>query len=156
LTNDFIRLDTIAPDLVHRLKSASTHELREINRRVVGAALAKTNLQEPRIEAALAALQASRFGQSTDQTALSQLESELDNLGWDEQERMWQHAASKDDYDRAFARARAVSALRFALERDPLTAALQGVYEAIAATDLGEIRSIIDKLLADPADSDRS
>jgi hypothetical protein len=144
----YARLDSTAPDLVRRLECASSRELREISARVVGAALRKTDLHEPRIGAALAALRASRFGESAALAALSQLESELDNLAWDEQERMWRGTATEDAYHRAFARARAVSALRFALEPDPLWAALDGVYEAIAATDPGVIRPIVDGVLA--------
>src|SRR5215471_9210009 len=153
MKSEFIRLDTEAPELVHRLKGASRRELREISKRVVGAALRKTDLHELRIDAALKALQGSRFGESPELAALGQLESELDNLAWDEQQRMWQGAAEDDDYGRAFARARAVSALQYALGPDPLWAALQVVYEAIAATDLDEILPIVDGVLAG-ADSD--
>src|SRR5262245_39225834 len=156
MTSEFIRLDTVAPDLTRRLKGASTDELREISKRVVRAALTRTGVQEPRIDAALAALQVASFGDAIQLTALSSLESELDNVGWDQQERMSRGMVTEAEYDRAFARARAWSALWFALERDPLTSALQGVYEAIAATDLREIRSIIDGVLGDQTEHRRS
>ena len=46
MMNEFIRLDTVAPDLTQRLNCASTYDLREIGSRIVVATLRRTGLHE--------------------------------------------------------------------------------------------------------------
>lgn len=58
----------------------------------------------------------------------------------DLQDRVEEGSADRSEYLTAFARARAAMALWFALEADPLTAAMESAYEAEAATDDNVLR----------------
>ena len=72
----------------------------------------------------------------------------LDQVAWDIQEMAETGAASYQTYSIAFQRARTASAVGFALERDPLRAALEAVYEAQAAVaDLDAVRAVVNDAL---------
>ena len=61
------------------------------------------------------------------------LVDELDETAGATQARQHAGAATEDDYLRDFRKARAASAMWFALDPDPLTAAIQSAYEAYHA-----------------------
>ena len=141
------RLSTLAPDLVTLLGEASETELRTVSQEVVNSTLERNGLHDPRIDAALATLRRASFGETAERNDLKAFEEELDNIAWDIQDRVEQGDAPREDYLRAFARARTAATLWFALDRDPLQAALESTYEACAATSQQEVRTIVSDAL---------
>ncbi len=120
-----VRLSTIALDLTGLLAHASPDALRSATLAVVDAALQRTELRGPAVVEALGALGAGRYGAGPERDRLKQTETELDDAAWDLQDRAEAGDASQDDYLAAFKRARAASALWFALDDDALQAALE-------------------------------
>lgn len=104
------RLATIAPDLVERLRDASTSRRRTVMSALVEAALNVTAVQDARVDAGVAALRAGSYGDTVERQELKTLEEELDQVGWDTQQRVEQGEATRKVYLQAFARARAVPA----------------------------------------------
>lgn len=134
------RLNTIAPDLVEQLEREPEPRLRTMAEGVVDAALRDAEIRSETVDSALAALRAGRYGESDERSATKALADELDEAAWDIQERVDAGEAEQEDYLSAFRRARAATALWFALDDDPLTAAMEAAYEARAATDDGVVR----------------
>lgn len=95
---------------------------------------------------ALAALREGQVGDSHERNALKALVDALDERAWDIQDEVEAGRAAEQQYLDGFALARAASAVWFALDADPLTAALEATYEAQAARgDLeGARRRILD------------
>lgn len=134
------RLNTIAPDLVEQLEREPEPRLRTMAEGVVDAALRDAEIRSETVDSALAALRAGRYGESDERSATKALADELDEAAWDIQERVDAGEAEQEDYLSAFRRARAATALWFALDDDPQTAAMEAAYEARAATDDGVVR----------------
>jgi hypothetical protein len=104
----------------------------------------RTGLTDRRLDAALTALRNARFGQTAEQAAVQQLADELDNIAWELQEQSEIGAVPDEAYRAAFGRARAASSVGFALGSNALSAALDAVYEAHAATDdLAAVRAVV-------------
>ena len=129
------RLDAIARDLAEQLEREPEPRLRLVAERVALAALGEVSVEDDRVDRAVAALRASRYGESSERTALKALVDELDAAAWDLQDDVEAGQADQTDYLAAFGRARAAMALWFALDADPLEAAMEAAYEAEAATD---------------------
>jgi hypothetical protein len=141
------RLETRAADLSQLIEAAEPDPQRRIAVKVAEAALAAVPLDEPELAPALADLAVGRWGGDGVQAATT-LTDRLDNLAWDIQDEMEEGAAAQAEYLAAFRRARAVSAVAFALHADPRNAALEAAYEAEAATEnLGLIRGIVNEVL---------
>jgi hypothetical protein len=134
------RLSGIAPDLVEQLEGESEAQLRRTAEAVVDAALRATKVGSGTVKQALAALQAGRHGALEERRVVKQLADRLDESAWDLQDRVEAGEAGRDEYLDEFRRARAVTALWFALEPDPLVAAVEVAYEARAATDDDVVR----------------
>jgi hypothetical protein len=144
------RLSTVATDLVESLQAQRTVRLRRTAADVARLAVQRTRLVDPRIDSALAALHDGNFGDSDARSAVQQLTKELDVIAWDLQKVAEESRGSMQPYHAAFARARAAASVKCALNSDPLSAALEAVYEAQAAvSDLEAIRIVIDISLAD-------
>jgi hypothetical protein len=141
------RLETRSADLSRLIESADAEPQRRIAVKVAEAALAAVPLDEPELAPALADLTAGRWGGAGVQSATT-LTDRLDNLAWDIQDEVDEGTAEEAEYVEAFRRARAVSAVAFALDADPQNAALEAAYEAEAATEnLGLIQSIVSEVL---------
>jgi hypothetical protein len=69
-----------------------------------------------------------------EQSGVQQLVNELDAVAWDLQEKAEVGTVPYQAYNAAFRRARAAASISFALGSDALSAALEAVYEAHAAT----------------------
>jgi hypothetical protein len=134
------RLNTIAPDIVEELEREEEPQLRLAAERVAGAALREADVRDETVERALRALGDGRYGDSEERSAIKALADRLDELAWDIQERVDSGEADQKDYLAAFRKARAATALWFALDGDPRTAAIEAAYEAQAATDDGVVR----------------
>ena len=108
------RLEAIAPDLVEQIEREPEARLRAVAEGVAAAAL--------RIDTPI------------------RIDGVLDEAAWDLQERMDAGQAAHDEYLAAFRRARAVTSLWFALDSDPMVAAMEASYEARAAADDAAVR----------------
>lgn len=139
------RLDTVAPGVVELLAGAKPATLRRIAGKLAKLVVAHAELNDPAIQEALTALRDGQFGDIAVRTAVKQLVESLDQQYWDLQDRANEGHVSEGDYLAAFARARAVSVLDFALDIDPYLAASEGAYEALTALDDLEV---IHKLIA--------
>lgn len=134
------RLETIAADLVDELAHKPELRLRVAAEAVAVAALHATDIQDERIDQALAALRAGEYGDAVKRKAVKALADELDEAAWDIQEQVDTGDAYQHEYLAAFRRARAVTSLWFALDDDPMVAAMEAAYEARAAADDGLVR----------------
>jgi hypothetical protein len=138
------RLSTIAPDLVALLEQQQSEQLRRVAAKAANLAIERTDLSEPRLDDALAALREGRLGSTPERSAVHYLTDELDAIAWDAQEKMEAGIGSRQDYSTAFRRARAAASVGFALDANALTAALESVYEAQAAVaDLDAMRVLV-------------
>jgi hypothetical protein len=129
------RLETVAPDLVETLEGASEPVLRSVAHRAALLAVERTDLDDPRLERARAALGQGRTGASQERVGLQTLVEELDQAQWDLQDAVDHGTATREQQLAAFSRARAASSLWFALDEDALVAAVEALYEANAAID---------------------
>jgi hypothetical protein len=108
--------------------------------------LTQTSLVDPRVQPALALLVENLHGtgEPAERAAIQALTDELDEAGWEVQERLESGDASEGDYLVAFRLARAAATLWFALSTDPMEAAAESIYEANAATgDLDIVRKAV-------------
>jgi hypothetical protein len=141
------RLETRSVELSQLIESADPDPQRRIAVKVAQAALAAVPIDEPELAPALADLAAGRWAGAGVQGATA-LTERLDELAWDIQEEVDDGQTEEAEYIEAFRRARAVSAVVFALDADPQNAALEAAYEAEAATEnLDLIRSIVNEIL---------
>lgn len=98
-------------------------------------AIDRSGLRDPRVDAALAALDSGRTGDGSARDALLRLLEELDDAAWAMRQRVEAGKATSEEYDRVFRRARSANALWAALDADPMVAAADGAYEAHAAIE---------------------
>ena len=102
----------------------------------------RTRLTDSRLDAALTVLRNDQFGRTAEQSGVQQLADELDAAAWDLQEKAEVGTVPYQAYSVAFRRARAAASVGFALGLDALSAALEAVYEAHAATaDLDAVQA---------------
>lgn len=130
-----LRLETIAPDLVEELARADAAAQRRVATAVANAAIERTQLTAAELNDAFTAIQAEHFGDSPTREGVQRLTDRLDEEQWEIQERVEEGHANTAEHLRAFCAARTASAVYFALDADPKTAALEALYEAHAATD---------------------
>lgn len=136
------RLSTIAPDLAAWLERQSRERLRGAAANAAHLAVERTRLTDPRLDAALTALRNGQFGRMAEQSGVQQLVDELDAAAWDLQDKAEAGTVPYQAYSAAFRRARAAASVGFALGPDALSAALEAVYEAHAATaDLNAVQA---------------
>jgi hypothetical protein len=138
------RLSSVAPDLAERLASAPADQLAALSRRVAEWAASTVGMRGPPRSAALALLAEGRVGASPERAALEGYVAELAARAWDLQERVARGQADEAEYLGTFSRARAASAVWYALGDDPRAGALEAVYEAYAATGaLDDLRAVV-------------
>jgi hypothetical protein len=136
------RLSTIAPDLAASLEHQSRERLRGAAANAAHLALERTRLTDPRLDAALTVLRDGQVERMAEQSGVQQLVDELDAAAWDLQEKVEVGTVPYQAYRAAFRRARAAASVGFALGSDALSAALEAVYEAHAATaDLDAVQA---------------
>lgn len=129
------RLETNAPDLLEALRRAGVEGQRRVAEAVAVHSIETAGVSEEDLGEAQAALREGRYGAETLLGRLDAVVDRLDEAQWDLRDRFESGEVSEEQHLAAFGRARAVNALRFALETDPLVAAAEAVYEALAATD---------------------
>lgn len=136
------RLATVAPDLVPRLDTCSEDELRDVVAVVVREAVARSGLDDPAVWTVLGQIGA---GDSAGSATAQEVAARLDEEAWEIQE---SDEGDSPRYLAAFQRARAASAVAFAVGPDR-AAALESIYEAQAALgSIDEARRLIEPLLA--------
>lgn len=140
------RLHSRAADLSHLIESAATDAQRRIAVKVAETVMTAIPIDEREIDHASADLAAARWGGPGMHCATA-LADRFDDLAMDIQ-RQATGAADSAKYLDAFRRARALSAVAFALDSDARIAALEAAYEAEAALeDLRPIRAIVTEVL---------
>ncbi|MBH0099359.1 hypothetical protein I6E68_09425 [Salinibacterium sp. NSLL150] len=144
----FVRLATVAPDLVEEIFRRDDSELSALSNAVVAWAIGQVEIEDPRLAVALSALKERRVSDRV-RDQLWELVQELDESAWDLQE-----SEAGDEtlvgYAHAFARARAANALWYSLF---IPAASETVadcmYEAQAvAGDVNGLRNVVRQVLA--------
>jgi hypothetical protein len=144
------RLSTVAADLAEQLEHRPSSQLRKVATIAALLAVDRTHLADPRLDAALTAIRDGAAGDRNECSAVSLVVEELDEKAWDIQESVDEGTQPQEAYLEAFRMARAAESIGFALEVNPLQAALEAVYEAQAAvSDLEAIRTAISPALAD-------
>lgn len=144
------RLSTVDADLAGKLVGQPPNKLRKAACTAALLAAQHTRLVDPRLDAALVAVRDGSPGGHAECSAADHVTGELDEIAWDIQDKVDEGTLSYEAYCEAFGRARAAAAVGFALEADPLEAALEGIYEAQAALgDLEAIRAAIHDALTD-------
>lgn len=128
-------LSLYSPRLAEACAQADPSGLRAMSEVGCRLALADTGLAGPEVSAAVETLLDGRFGDGVEREALAQVVEALDKQAFDLQDAVEEGAASEEAYLEAFRRARAASALLWALHADPQRAASNALYEAIAALD---------------------
>lgn len=144
------RLSSVAADLAEQMNNRSASQLRKVASTAALLAVDRTNLVDPRLEGALAAIRDSAPGNRNECSNALRVAEELDERAWDIREKVDEGTLPKRSYLEAFRKARAAAAVGFALELNPLQAALEAVYEARAAVaDLEAVRAAINSVLMD-------
>ncbi|MBH0108571.1 hypothetical protein I6E81_00135 [Salinibacterium sp. NG22] len=144
----FVRLATVAPDLVAEISQLEASQLSAISSAVVAWVLGQAEVEDPRLAVALSALKERRVSDRV-HDELWQLVEELDESAWDLQE-----SEAGDEtlvgYAHAFARARAANALWYALFIPASSeTVVDCMYEAQAATDdVNSLRNVVRQALA--------
>jgi hypothetical protein len=142
------RLSSISVELVEQLQMQAPERLRRAAADAASLAVQQLRLADPRLDAALASLREGKFGDSGERSAVQQLTRELDAIGWEAQKTAEECNSSMQPYYAAFARARAAASVKWALDSNPLNAALEAVYEAQAAVaDLQALRTVVETAL---------
>jgi hypothetical protein len=140
---EFVRLSTVAPDLVSAIQHQSPEVQDALSMMIAEWVVEQTKLADARIAIALVALRAGGRGDSPERTAVQLVSDEWDELAWNIQEKVELGDASLGQYETAFDRSRAASAVWFALGSDPAFAAFDTLYEAQAAAGADEVRRIV-------------
>jgi hypothetical protein len=121
--------------------------MREVARAVAVAAAGDNPIDDPRLDAAIAALGADGATDTTVRTELDALVCELDQRAWDIQDEIEQGRATEEEYLHAFDRARVAAAAFWALDSNPAVAALESAYEAHMVLPDEKIRPVIAEAL---------
>jgi len=128
------RLELEAPALTKAVGDADEATKRRVAKAVSEFAWNLRPIADPRAQRALESLVREQFGDSMARSDLERLGSELD----ERQRLLWEaldagaEGVSDEDFDSAFECARTANALWFALDDDPLAAALEASYEVHA------------------------
>jgi len=131
------------------MEELSVGVLRRVAAEAATLAVARTQLKDPRLEVALQALNSIGAETAPAHGIAEEVTSELDAQAWDLQDLVDAGAASQEEYEEAFRKARAAAAVGYALDADPLTSACEAVYEAQAAiVDLAAVRMAVAAAIA--------
>ena len=128
------RLASADPELAVRLAVAPTWARAVAALAACRAVVAATGVVDPRVDAALAAAREGQLGESPEHDAVLVLGDELDDAAWTVQEAVDRGLADQADFEAAFARARAVTAVDVLLDGEP-DGPPEAIYEALYATE---------------------
>lgn len=144
------RIELISLGLRKRLDSASEAQLRRIAAAVSREVVERVAISHPIITRALEQLDASGQPAGDLQAQVQAFADEVDSAYLDLSEECEEGRASREQVSVAFSKARAASAVAFALDSNALIAASEAAYEAASAVDdAAVIASIAEKILSD-------
>ncbi|SRR6266851_2876024 len=103
------RLSTVAVDLAERLSHQPPRRLRRVAAAATGLAVERTQLADPRLDAALAAVRDDVPAAVAELSQVLALTEELDEIAWNAQEQAEAGVLPEQAYLAAFARARAAA-----------------------------------------------
>jgi hypothetical protein len=124
----------VGAELANRVLSATEQHQRDVAIAAAVAAVRSAGLSKPLLEEAVDELVNHRYG-GPFREQVERLELDLDEHAWTLQEQVESGAARRDEYRKAFRRARAAAAMKMALDADARTAVAETVYEASHAVD---------------------
>jgi hypothetical protein len=127
-------LAQISSELVDRLRVSSDDVRHQLVERACLLAVQRVEVADPKITEGLDAIRSRRFGSKDLRSRLDELTEELDEAAWDIQDQVEAGDATETEYRRAFAKARAVAAIGFAVDGS-LAASFDSLYEAYHAID---------------------
>jgi hypothetical protein len=143
------RLRLVSADLAATVAAATDAQQRRAILAAARLAAARTHLSDPRADQAMSALADGVTGSPEERGAVKRLTEELDNVAFDLHDQMDTGEATQEQYDEAFFKARAASALDYAFEEDAARAASESLYEAYhAIDDLPALQEVVEKALA--------
>ncbi|HTV47249.1 MAG TPA: hypothetical protein VMG59_02280 [Phycisphaerae bacterium] len=144
------RIELISPKLRKRFDSATETQLRQVAYAVSRAIVERFGLTQPIITRALECLSRHELPTDDMQAEVQAYADEVDSAYLDLSDKQDTGRASQEQVSVAFSKARAASAVAFALADSALLAACEATYEAASAVDNAtEITSIADKILSD-------
>lgn len=125
-------LALVSPELVDMLRQSSEDTRHRIVERVCKLAVQRADVPDPKLMAALDMIHQGRYGDPDLGRQLDALTQGLDEIAWGIQDQVEAGNAAQDEYFRAFAKARAAAAIKFALVGS-LAASFDSFYEAYHA-----------------------
>jgi hypothetical protein len=134
------RLAATSAELAARLDDQPEPVLRRIAVQAARSAIEATGLLDPRVDRALSAVEAAKWGDSPERAAVWELAAELDERSWLGMEKGDdpQDARHTPESERFWTQHLAANSLAFALESDARTACFEAVYEAGSAVELDD------------------
>lgn len=129
------RLESLSPELARAVEDASAAQRHDAALAASALAVEQTGLRNVAVDAALQELRGNGTVDDSRRSELYALVEELDEAYWDTQELVESGSAAGSDALSAFRQARAAASVAFATETGARTAALEGLYEAVAALD---------------------
>lgn len=142
-------VDLENPDLAQKVRSMGAEDLRRLALSAAEYALARYPIEDVRVTNARGHLRGGKTGPSLARDELMAVVDEYDAIGFDLGDTLdaYGQGAKRQEYLDAYCRARAAHALWYALDDDPVTAALDALYEASATTEgWGELSALVEKL----------
>jgi hypothetical protein len=109
-------------------------------------AVERAGVEDARLASALTVATSGPFGESAVRRSVEVLTQELDGTAWDAQGQGDASGTGQAVYVAAFRKARAANSVWSALDLDPMEAATEATYEAVAATD--DVEAVHAALLA--------
>lgn len=143
------RLELVEPDFARSLQQRDPRELRQIAALAADHALERFPIDDSRVSNAREKLRRGETGAGIERDQLMTLVEEFDELGFDLGDTLDAdgQGANREAYLEAYYRARAAHALWFALDDDPVLAALDALYEAEAATRrMADLKALTEKV----------
>jgi len=143
------RLSTVAPDLVTTVLKEPAKVQDQLAMMVAEWVVAEVGLVDARVSIGLVVSRAGERGDSPERDAVKAVVGEYDVRAWDFQDAIEAGSATQAEYETEFNRARAASTVWWALDSDPRIAVLDALYEAQAATEADDVRTIVYAFLAE-------
>lgn len=134
--------------LFQELSNLDEKRQRRIVLEICKLAVKQNEVDDPRLQDGLELLKKETYGDSPQRKAIESLILELDEIAWNIQDRVGTGTANKDEYLKAFQRARAVNAVWFGLDQDLSKAVSEAIYEANAAIDnINELKRMVEEVV---------
>jgi hypothetical protein len=129
------RFESRFPELAAELQRAPIAKQRATCLAACEYAIAQTKIEHPLVMEALRKMRVGEVLSDKHERGLEELVEQLDNEYFDLAEAFDEGRASRSDYQKPFAKARAVASVLYACDPNPYNAASEAIYEADAITD---------------------